>query len=57
MKKTYIKPTILSTDILPSNPLLLVVSKGGSTDECLVKGSSESDIWSDEPFWDDSVEE
>lgn len=55
MKKIYLKPTILSTDIRPAFPLLLPVSKGGSTDESLVKETT--DIWTDEPYWDDPFAE
>lgn len=55
MKKTYIRPAIQNVGICPISALLLPVSNGGTTDESLVKETT--DIWSDEPYWDSPFEE
>lgn len=54
MKKNYIRPAIQIVGISLTSALLLPISGGGSTDESLVRFSSEDDIWSDEPFWEDN---
>lgn len=58
MKKIYYKPVCHIVDFTTTASLLAVslpAGDGGSTDESLVKGSSE--IWGDESYWDSSFED